>query len=403
MNILFYYQSVSLGGQQTQILNLCREFKKMEHHVSWAYETGSNLLDAIKQYGTPIHINLPGDNSRRSSSKTLRGMRFALRTFARIHRLRKSIASHHIDLIITSDSYGSLICGLASAGFKVQQFRMIGQDIEVLEHFWYENYGRFFIDRWVHKYFGWPKVYDSLRRKGVRNEKFANYQNHAVNTSMFYPLTAHERFEFRHSLGLPDHHIVLGWVGRLEERMQAKNTLKLAKVLKDRGIENISVLIVGGGIVTADGREDTSYPEKLRTTAREYGIESRTVFTGWVSVSEVNRYINAMDIVPVLDEDPVGGSILRETMACGRVALSVDGPSDTQRGFMPGYCSLLVDPLNYIETSADKVAELSRDREKIEEIGAQAREHSVHNLSFQRQAESILQHFKSDMKVTSIC
>ena len=129
-----------------------------------------------------------------------------------------------------------------------------------------------FIDRWVYKYFGWPKVYDSLRRKGVSNEKFADYQNHAVNTSMFYPLTAHERFEFRHSLGLPDQHIVLGWVGRLEERMQAKNTIKLAKILKDRGIENISVLIVGGGIVTADGREDTSYPEKFRTTAREEGI-----------------------------------------------------------------------------------------------------------------------------------
>jgi glycosyltransferase involved in cell wall biosynthesis len=393
MNILFYYQSVSLGGQQTQILNLCREFRQMGHHVSWAYEAGSNLLDEIKQYGTPIHINLPGDNSRRFSSKLLRGARFAARTYARIRRIRKIIASHRIDLIISSDSYSSLLCGIASVGRKVQQFRMIGQDIEVLEHFWYENYGRFFIDHWVDKYFGWPKVYDSLRRKGVRTEKFADYQNHAVNTQNFYPLPQEERYRFRRLLGFPDHHIVLGWVGRLEERMQVKNTLRLAKVLRDRGIENISVLIVGGGIVTADGQEDTSYPETLRMTAREFGIESRTVFTGWISVSDVNRYINAMDIVPLLDEDPVGGSILRETMACGRVALSVDGPSDTQRAFMPDHCTLLVNPLNFLQTSADRVAELTRHPEMIDKIGSRAREHSVRNLSFQRQAESILQNY----------
>lgn len=390
MNILFYYQSVSLGGQQTQILNLLREFQKMGHQVFWAYEAGATLLNAIKQYGTPIHINLPGDNSRRALSKPLRGMRFAVRTYARIHKLRKSIAAHRIDLIITSDSYGSLICGLASVGFIVQQFRMIGQDIEMLEHFWYENYGLFLIDRWVHKYFGWPKVYASLRRKGVRDDKLVDFQVHAVDTNNFFPLTRQERFEFRRSLGFPDNHIVLGWVGRLEERMQAKHTLRLAKVLKDRGIEDISVLIVGGGIVTADGHEDTSYPEELRTTARDFGIESRTVFTGWVSFRDVNSYINAMDIVPLLDEDPVGGSILRETMACGRVALSVDGPSDTQRAFMPDNCTLLVPPVNYLETSADRIIELLCNPEVIDEIGPQAREHCVRNLSFKTQAIQII-------------
>lgn len=403
MNILFYYQSVSLGGQQTQILNLCREFNQMGHRVFWAYEAGTKLLDAINLHGKPIRLDLPGDNRRRPSMKFLKGVRFALRTLARIRRLRQSITSNCIDLVITSDSYGSLICGLASTGKQAQQFRMIGQDIEMLEHFWFKHYRKFFIDRYVHKYFGWPKVYEALKRKGVPDDKLADFQMHAVDTNTFFPLTAQERLEVRRGFGIPDQHIVLGWVGRLEERMQAKSTIKLAKVLKDQGIETISVLIVGGGVVTADGQEDTSYPEKLRTIAREFGIEDRTVFTGWVPLSEVNRYINAMDILPLLDEDPVGGSILRETMACGRVALSVDGPSGTQKVFMPEHCTLLVNPSNYIQSAAIEVTNLIQQPDKIEEIGTHARQHCLRSLSFRRQAESILQYFKYQNKESRIC
>jgi glycosyltransferase involved in cell wall biosynthesis len=393
MNVLFYYQSVSLGGQQTQILNLCREFAQMGHSVIWVFEAGDRLVEAINRHGKALQLTLPGNMPLKPGNKFVRGILFMVKTLVRVLKLKRYTRENKVDLVITSDSYGSLICGLACLRRHTRQFRLIGQDIETLEHFWYNNYRLLHIDSFVDGYFGWPKVYASLRKNGVADAKLADFQANAVDTTAFHPLSITERTRFRRGLGLPEDHIVIGWSGRLEERMQVKHTLMLAKVLKDSGFENFAVLVVGGGAVTADGKEDDTYPAKLRALSVHYGIAERTVFTGWVPHHAINSYINAMDIVPLLEQDPHGGSILREAMACGRVALSVDGPSGTQKCFMPNNCSILVSSKNYIEEAAARVVEFIKNPALLELMGARAREYCLKDMSFRRQAESILNHF----------
>ena len=44
---------------------------------------------------------------------------------------------------------------------------------------------------------------------------------------------------------------------------------------------------------------------------------------------KVPYYISEMDVVPLIHHDPHGGSIIREAMSCGKVALTVDGDSGT--------------------------------------------------------------------------
>ena len=63
-----------------------------------------------------------------------------------------------------------------------------------------------------------------------------------------------------------------------------------------------------------------------------------------------------MDIVPLLESDPHGGSILREAMACGKLVLTVDGPSHAQTSFITHQTTgLLVDSATFLNDAFDAV------------------------------------------------
>ena len=397
MNILLYYQSISLGGQQTQLLHLCREFSAMGHRVYWAYETGNHLLESIGQWATPLQLEVLGSNWKKPRNRVSHLAAFGIKTLSRTTSLKKNIEQRGINLIVSSESYGSFICGWAS-GRKQRQFRLIGQDIEALEHPWYQYYRILQIDRFVENYFGWPKVYASLAKKGVANHKFANFQINAVDTTQFFPIDQAQRQQIRKSFGIAEDEIVIGWIGRLQERMQVKNTLKLGCLLRQRGFDKFKILVVGGGVITNNDLEDQTYPTKLRGLTVEYDITNQTVFTGWIPHHDINSYINAMDVVPLLDDDPQGGSILRETMACGRVAISVNGPSGTQQVFMTADNSILLPTNDYIDACADAVIKLATDFAQIENMGKSARDYCTNHLTFKGQAESIINYYEKSKK-----
>jgi len=111
-------------------------------------------------------------------------------------------------------------------------------------------------------------------------------------------------------------------------------------------------------------------------------------------MEQVNRYVNAMDIVPLLEEDPQGGSIVREAMACGRIALSVDGTSGTQRRFMPAGAAILVPPGQFVAAAADAILTLADDPQARATIGKNARRYAVHHMSFDAQAVTLLRAFE---------
>ena len=227
-------------------------------------------------------------------------------------------------------------------------------------------------------------------KKGISKDKFADFQSSAVDLEQFAPKAEKERIKFREKLGISGEELVIGWVGRLEERMQVMNTILLGKKLQSTGFTNFKLLIVGGGMADANGDYDQIYPKLLRDKVVALGISAQTVFTGWVPFNEVTDYLNAMDIVPLLEQDPQGGSILREAMSCGKVALSVDGFSGSQRSFMNDDNSLLVSPKRFLDEAAEAIITLASLPAERQNIGRRARAYAEENLSFSGQAQSIL-------------
>jgi glycosyltransferase involved in cell wall biosynthesis len=163
--------------------------------------------------------------------------------------------------------------------------------------------------------------------------------------------------------------------------MQVWATVELGAKLRESGFDRFKLLFVGGG---------PDFDE-LKAMVKRCGLVPYSIFTEWVPMEEVNRFVNVMDIVPLLESDPHGGSIVREAMACGRVALSVDGASGTQRRFMPPDCSILVSPEDYVGAAADAVLRLARDRSAMESMGRNARAYAREHMSFDAQANTLLE------------
>jgi glycosyltransferase involved in cell wall biosynthesis len=371
MNILFFYESMNLGGQQTQTYNLVKRIAAAGHEVSWVYLSGEGMQDMVRPYALlqRIPVSLQGRDYLFRPWRVWRIVR-ELRAFAR---------SRGANAIISGSGLGSLICGLAARSLGILHLRLLGCSLIQVEKMLYRFYRWIRIDALIDGYFGWPAVFDELHSKGVRAGKFIDLGN-AVDTNVFRPLGEQERAEVRAGLGIAPGELVIGWIGRISPDMQVGNTLALGALLQERGMHAIRLLFVGGG----------PWLEGFKAQCRSRGVEARSLFTDWVPVAEVNRLINAMDIVPLLEADPQGGSIVREAMACGRVALSVDGPGGTQRRFMPPGAAVLVPAVDFLAAAADACQALAADAVARERLGQNARRHAVLHMSFDAQVSIVL-------------
>lgn len=371
MSVLFFYESMNLGGQQTQTYNLVARIGAAGHEVSWAYLYGQGMQELVQPYATLHHIPVQLQD---------RDYLFRpWRVWRIVRALRAVTRASGADVIISGSGIGSLICGLVARSLGIAHLRLVGCSLIQVEKMLYRVYRWSRIDALIDGYFGWPAVFEELRAKGVPQAKFIELGN-AVDTDRFHPLPDAQRADTRRTLGIAPEEIVIGWVGRIAPNMQVGNTLELGVLLHERGLRNFRLLFVGGG----------PWLDEFKVECKARGLESRSLFTDWVPVSEVNGLINAMDIVPLLESDPQGGSIVREAMACGRVALSVDGVSGTQRRFMPAGAAVLVPPATFLSAAADECQRLAADKGARDSLGRSARRYAEQHMSFDAQVAIVL-------------
>jgi glycosyltransferase involved in cell wall biosynthesis len=376
-HILFYYPSIGLGGQQTQIMQLAQALKSKGNEVSWLYAYGDALIEEASQYCQLKKIVLPRFNQSRFGVGRIIN-RFIYYNLLEWH-LTRYVKKHNVDVVLSSNTIDSRVVNKLPKKQLIKHYRYIGGSMVQVEPHHLASYKKNEVDKYITGYFGWPAVFEELKTQDVPEHKFINLP-FAVNTDKFYPLPSEEVYAFRQSLGIAEDDTVIGWIGRTALNMQLWDTLRLGKNLKERGIKNFKLLFIGGG------------PDfiHLQKKVIEYGLSKETILTDWVPYDEVNNYVNAMDIVPLLETDPQGGSIVREAMACGRLAISVDGPSGTQASFMKSDATVLVPSENYLDEAVNLVEKIIGNKDYINGLGREARKYVMANLRFENQANVIL-------------
>ena len=141
---------------------------------------------------------------------------------------------------------------------------------------------------------GWKKDNYSLTKNGVNFDKF-------------FDIGESRKDQLRRELGIEPTDTVIGYVGSLTE---VKRSDKLAEIFS--GVESVKkckYLLVGDG----DMRD------LVESQVKEAGLD--VIFTGNVSIEEVNEYLNLMDIMVLPSRREGFGSVIVEANSLGVLAI----------------------------------------------------------------------------------
>lgn len=372
MHIVFLYESITWGGQQTQIYNLIKKLKPKTDKITWLYIFGEDFKNSFSK---TIDFSKVGDGYK-NKDYIYRPWKVIAAIFDTLVFLKRYPA----DVIISAHGLGSLILGLVGKITNTPHFRILGNDMATSERVIYKLYRLICFDILIDRYFGFEAQLNQLLIKGVKPYKFVNI-NHAVDANYYYPIDRNQKLKIKKELGYNEEDIIVGWVGRIAINMQLKNTVILFEKLYCKYPKKFKLLIVGGGPWLKD--------LKLLISKKEFA--NSVQFLGWQPLDRINFFYNVMDFVPLLENDPWGGSILREALAAGSITISVDGNSKVQKDFMLGNHAFLVSPNNFIKDSVKIIIKLSKNKSKRRDISIKARNFAIANLTFDRQAEIIYQ------------
>lgn len=156
-------------------------------------------------------------------------------------------------------------------------------------------------------------------------------------------------------------------VGRLVPRKGLDLPIRALRVLRDAGLDDVELHIVGGG---AEAEKLASDPEaqRLGALARDLGVEDQVVLRGQVPRDHMPDLMRSADAVVCTPWYEPFGIVPLEAMACGVpvVAAAVGGLIDTVVDRVTGLQVPPQDP----EALADALAELLRDPALGSRLGA---------------------------------
>jgi glycosyltransferase involved in cell wall biosynthesis len=125
---------------------------------------------------------------------------------------------------------------------------------------------------------------DEMVRRGVPRDKITVIPN-GVDSDRFKPLERDRELE--ESLGYQNK-VVIGYVGSVVQYEGLDYLIKAASILKEKGLNNFTVLIVGDGDCL----------DAIQQLSEQLNVQDITMFTGRVPHHEVEKYYSLIDITP---------------------------------------------------------------------------------------------------------
>ena len=316
-------------------------------------------------------------------------MLFFSESFAEIKSLRhnyqtyKFIKSHRKDYSLVWERSS----GLHWAGILYAKRNGIPSVLEWKDHL-IKDYPSLFkplsiyIERWKVKNADYIAVEskvlkDDLVKQGIPADKiFVTYN--AVNPSEFQKDTI-TKAEVRKELGLSESDILVGYVGSYAFYHDSIRMVKAAKILKERGYDNIKWLLIG------DGKDK---PE-CESFARDNGLlEDSVIMLPFQAKERIPGYLSAMDVTVLPGSTDIICPIkVMEYMAAKSVVLVPDYKCN--REIINGENGLLFEPGNE-ESIADVLISLSNDKTKCEQLGENARRTVVESLTWDKTYGAVL-------------
>ncbi len=128
----------------------------------------------------------------------------------------------------------------------------------------------------------------------------------------------------------PQQRPVFLYVGRIEERKGIGCLLEACAILQEQGYSNYTLLVVGEGVQR----------QELEIFTKNYGIEERVQWAGWVNYSKLGAYFSNADVFVFPTLEDIWGMVVPEAMAfskpilCSRWAGAAEMVAEGENGYI---------------------------------------------------------------------
>ena len=170
-------------------------------------------------------------------------------------------------------------------------------------------------------------------------------------------------------------------VGSIQPWKGQDEAIKALSELVRRGVD-AHLLIVGD--------ENRFFTASLREQVRDYGLEQRVTFTGYVK--EPMRYIRIADVTLLCSAWEAFGRVIVETMLAGKPVIATANSGGTAELIEEGKTGLLYERGNYTEL-ADKIQYLYENPEVRSKLGQAGYAWVVGRFTQERYASEMLDLF----------
>ncbi|MBQ6756296.1 MAG: glycosyltransferase family 4 protein [Oscillospiraceae bacterium] len=341
MNII---SDSNIGGAGRVLINYLRYRDRAQFDLTVVVPEGSALIPEIEKTGARIIT------ARTIAEKSL--------SLQGVKELRAIIEAEKPDIVHTHGSMSGRIAG-----------KMAGVKVVYTRHSVFPNARYLTVPpgKWANKLFNEtfadsiiavsPAAVDNLTEAGISRGKIEVVMNgvEAVNKVPDEIVKA-----TRERWGVQDGELVVGILARIEEYKGHEDILRAVKTLRHEGV-SVRLIIAGTG----------AYEDSVRRTCSQLGLEDVVVFEGFVS--DVAPFLSSIDlqINASWGTEATSMSILEGfSMALPAILSDYGGNpylSDNGRG-------AVLFRARDVKDMADKLSLLASSTEKLQSMGAEARE-----------------------------
>lgn len=369
--ILFFIEDIGGGGQQTFNYHLMKRMDSQRFELSTCYFLDGNMRAQFASVSKDmIQLNQPPTDWVKATKNVLHIARMSWR-FNRLIR-RKGY-----DLVVSNAPYTYFIAVIGCWLAGVRHARLLGKEPSKEKALW-RMFNYFPFARLTDLFLSFSYGNKELKSKGVADSKLLDIVN-AVDTEVFArTLSEAQKQAGRRRFEIPEDCLVIGWSGRIDSYMEVNNTVDMLSELLNMGFTKFRFFCIGDGPWMAE----------FKNRVRQKGLEPLTIYLGWQNMDNMVELLQYVDVMPLLDTDPIGGSIVREAMAIGAVVLSVDGKSGFQAEWVKNNENgILVKPDNYIRDAAKACIELYEDKNKRNRLSEAGIKYAKTELDFKIKAK----------------
>jgi glycosyltransferase involved in cell wall biosynthesis len=366
------------GGQELNLLEICRDLSSRGHQITLLYEREGNLLDQYREFCQHvIRINSYGFDRRRIDD--------VLNFLPSLLQVGTVPVSQ--DSIVFSNVYHTVFWGYLLARYRQLPFVCYLQ-VPPFDFNRQRLLGLNGVDRFIavshQTKQNWASIgYDSNKIDVVLN---------GTDTEKFQ--SAQDLKSVRSQWDVPENHKIISYIGRLDKD-KGLETLITAFALLLKTNPNATLLIAGKALLHISPTKNRECPEEclkyersLEQLVVNLGTQNQVKFLGHITNPVALYQASDITVVPSRWPDPCPRVVI-ESMSCGTpvIASRIGGIPEVLTG---EFDRQLVEP-DQPQALANTLGEIMMWRDHNPELGQRCRNHILQQFSREKMVDGIEQ------------